>query len=389
MLSWCRAEGSGPTTRVAFFFFLLLAACVVIVPSNAYLYKAAVSVPEYPATYAAAHAAALPIGGLYKACVEAVDSGSSDKNRGVLILYTASMATLLAEVMPKGEVWYIGGFYVTELKQNDGWCWDDGRSSVCPGLFCIGAACKPVSNSTVLQNWATGYPVLNASGGVGTKKYMAYDASLKGWINVDGTTALDGVACQSSDQLFTNAKKKFPWWGILIIVLGSVVIIAVVVTIVVCCCCCKKKAQGDDEDESTFSSRSSSSFSSRSSSFSGTSRSSSFSSRGSSFSGSSKSSGVTGSTDEGSSSSFSSQATSRSSSFSTRSGSTSFSTRSGSSSFSTRSGSSSYMGSSSAASSSRGSDDTSTSSSAASSSRASTASSVSPRRRYPIQKSMK
>ena len=359
---------------------LLLLCSSTTYPVNAFIYTTALTAGQQPGLY---NGGGYPVAGLNTACVGSANPEASTSGRGALGVLSPSMTEMLAETVVSGQV-YLSGFYnATESR----WYWTDTGNEVHLVLFAIGAEATPVQD-VVASNWSKGYPVLGVNNTVGARKYVAYDASLKGWINVDGTSLLDGVACQSNDQV-VKKDNKFPWWGILIIVLGSVVIIAVVVTIVVCCCCCKKKAQGDDEDESTFSSRSSSSFSSRSSSFSGTSRSSSFSSRGSSFSGSSKSSGVTGSTDEGSSSSFSSQATSRSSSFSTRSGSTSFSTRSGSSSFSTRSGSSSYMGSSSAASSSRGSDDTSTSSSAASSSRASTASSVSPRRRYPIQKSMK
>ena len=272
---------------------LLLLCSSTTYPVNAFIYTTALTAGQQPGLY---NGGGYPVAGLNTACVGSANPEASTSGRGALGVLSPSMTEMLAETVVSGQV-YLSGFYnATESR----WYWTDTGNEVHLVLFAIGAEATPVQD-VVASNWSKGYPVLGVNNTVGARKYVAYDASLKGWINVDGTSLLDGVACQSNDQV-VKKDNKFPWWGILIIVLGSVVIIAVVVTIVVCCCCCKKKAQGDDEDESTFSSRSSSSFSSRSSSFSGTSRSSSFSSRGSSFSGSSKSSGVTGSTDEGSSS---------------------------------------------------------------------------------------
>ncbi|KAL7698821.1 hypothetical protein NQL31_005262 [Lotmaria passim] len=206
----------------------------------------------------------------------------------VQAMYSSSVITDVNEFMHNKSVTqaFVAAYYNTT-----GRCWLWSLTQMGEALTVVVDASQFVNN--VLPDGTTGTFAI----------YSAADSSLQA---VTGETDYQ-VLCYIEKIYYETKDNKFPWWGILIIVLGSVVIIAVVVTIVVCCCCCKKKAQGDDEDESTFSSRSSSSFSSRSSSFSGTSRSSSFSSRGSSFSGSSfsgssKSSGVTGSTDEGSSS---------------------------------------------------------------------------------------
>ena len=271
---------------------LLLLCSSTTYPVNAFIYTTALTAGQQPGLY---NGGGYPVAGLNTACVGSANPEASTSGRGALGVLSPSMTEMLAETVVSGQV-YLSGFYnATESR----WYWTDTGNEVHLVLFAIGAEATPVQD-VVASNWSKGYPVLGVNNTVGARKYVAYDASLKGWINVDGTSLLDGVACQSNDQV-VKKDNKFPWWGILIIVLGSVVIIAVVVTIVVCCCCCKKKPRyTDDEDESTFRSRSS--FSSRSMSHAGTSRSSSFSSRGSSFSGSSKSSGVTGSTDEGSSS---------------------------------------------------------------------------------------
>ncbi|KAL7704301.1 hypothetical protein N2W54_002471 [Lotmaria passim] len=273
---------------------LLLLCSSTTYPVNAFIYTTALTAGQQPGLY---NGGGYPVAGLNTACVGSANPEASTSGRGALGVLSPSMTEMLAETVVSGQV-YLSGFYnATESR----WYWTDTGNEVHLVLFAIGAEATPVQD-VVASNWSKGYPVLGVNNTVGARKYVAYDASLKGWINVDGTSLLDGVACQSNDQV-VKKDNKFPWWGILIIVLGSVVIIAVVVTIVVCCCCCKKKKKPrytDDEDESTFRSRSS--FSSRSMSHAGTSRSSSFSSRGSSFSGSSKSSGVTGSTDEGSSS---------------------------------------------------------------------------------------
>ncbi|KPA75507.1 hypothetical protein ABB37_08404 [Leptomonas pyrrhocoris] len=296
--------------------------CPAVLPCHAYVYTTTLTASQYPATYAAAHPSALPIRGLYDACVAATDTNASSFNRGALVFYSDNLTTLLAAAVPSGRV-YLGGFYVPEMGAYDGWCWDDGRSTTCPGLFCTGAACTRVPTSTVPLRWAAGYPKVGADGTVGRLMYMVYDASLHGWVNVDGTAALDGVACQSDDSMYAAPKKKkrFPWWAILIIVLGCVAVVAVVLTVVLCCCCKKKQRYTDDNEdgESALSSRSGS-FRTQSTSFAGSSRtgsfsrSSSFSSRGSSFSGASKSSSVTGSTATSSvgSASLSSSAASRS-----------------------------------------------------------------------------
>jgi hypothetical protein len=335
---------------------LLLLLCAAACPSHAYVYDTPVAASQFPATYAAKNPAALPIRGLHDACVGANNPSVSANNRGALVVNSDNVSAILAAAVTTGQV-YLGGFYVPSLGPDSGWCWDDGSSTACPGLFCLNATCDRVANTTFPLSWAAGYPMLDASGKVGTRKYIAYDADKKGWINVDGTTALNGVACSGQDIIRNESKKKFPWWAILIIVLGSVVVIAVVIIVVVCCCCCKKKKRyTDDDDESSFSS----------------SRSGSFSSRGTSYTGSSKSSSATGSTRTGSSSftgstssgSFSSRGSSSRGSSSGSYGSSSFT---GSSSVNSSSRGTSYTGSSSSRSTGTGSSYTASSSRASSS----------------------
>ena len=202
----------------------------------------------------------------------------------VQAMYSSSVITDVNEFMHNKSVTqaFVAAYYNTM-----GRCWLWSLTQMGDALTVVVDASQFVNN--VLPDGTTGTFAI----------YSAADSSLQA---VTGETDYQ-VLCYIEKIYYETKDNKFPWWGILIIVLGSVVIIAVVVTIVVCCCCCKKKEAHytDDEDESTFSSRSSSSFSSRSSSFSGTSRSNSFSSRGSSFSGSSfsgssKSSGVTSTT---------------------------------------------------------------------------------------------
>ncbi|KPI82910.1 hypothetical protein ABL78_8079 [Leptomonas seymouri] len=224
-------------------------------PCCALVYRTSLSSSQYPANYAAANALALPIHGLYDACVDVDDARVPKGNRGVLVLYNDNLTALLKDAVPVGQV-YLGGFYVPEMKELNGWCWDDGRSTTCPGLFCTGPTCERVEDTTIPLNWAAGYPKMSPGGGVGDLKYIVYDSSVDGWINVNGTAALDGAVCQSDDPpSYSFKSSKFPWWGIVIILLGFV-LIAVAVTIVVCCFHKKKKAQYADEvDAIPFNSR--------------------------------------------------------------------------------------------------------------------------------------
>jgi uncharacterized membrane protein YgcG len=289
----------------------VLLLCSATLPVTAFVYTTTLTATQPPGVFTGTDR----MGGLYTACRDANNPNASTAGRTALTVLGSGMPEMLAVTVTSGQV-YLAGYY---NETSDQWLWSSANGEA-PVAFASGPSATPM-NSEVPRNWTAGYPMLDASGKVGTRKYIAYDADKKGWINVDGTSILSGVACESWNKVNIESKKKFPWWAILIIVLGSVVVIAVVIIVVVCCCCCKKKKRyTDDDDESSlsssrsgsFSSSRSGSFSSRGTSYSGTTRSSSFSSRGSSYSGSSKSSGVTGSASIGSGGSYSSRGSSRS-----------------------------------------------------------------------------
>ncbi|KPA75508.1 hypothetical protein ABB37_08405 [Leptomonas pyrrhocoris] len=292
----------------ALLLLVLLLGCATL-PTYAFIYATTLTATQVPDAYTGRD----PTLGLFTACQNANNPNASAEGRTALFVLAPSMTELLAEVVTAGQV-YLAGFYNASTSS---WYWNGVGDAASAVVFATGPTAQPV-NSIVAANWAAGYPKTGADGTVRSLKYVAYDASLHGWINVDGTSVMDGVACQSTNVVPDDCgrRKKFPWWAILIIVLGCVAVVAVVLTVVLCCCCKKKQRYTDDEDADNDLRRRGGSFRTQSTSFAGSSRTGSFSrsssfSRGSSFSGSSKGSSVTGSSASSSvgSSSFSTQLT--------------------------------------------------------------------------------
>ncbi|KAK7202048.1 hypothetical protein NESM_000273400 [Novymonas esmeraldas] len=188
-----------------------------------------------------------------------------------LAMYNSNtdMQTLVTNLMQSKSV--ARAYVSAHLNSDRMWLW-----SVSQG----GTTVEVVVDS---KDWATGYP----TGPYSTYTYAAYSTTDKGLVDTPGLDSYP-VLCDYTKTTDYNPKKGFPWWAILIIVL-VVVAAAVAAAVVVYCCCCRKKksyddADADDEDGSRVTSRSGS-FTTRSTSFSATSKgdtSSSFTSRGTS-----------------------------------------------------------------------------------------------------------
>lgn len=278
--------------RLSLCALLLVTALLLLHPVHAVVYTTAITSANVPSVYGASGAS--PVEGLYQTCLRSTNASATSTDRMALTIRTSGMASMVAEVVGTGR-YYIAGYYNPTA---DGWYWNDGLSGTVT-LFGQGPTSTAVNNILALR-WAAGYPRMESgTATVGSLRYMVYDGTLKGWVNVAGTALYDGVACESQDEV-VEVKKKFPWWAILIIVLGSVVVIALVVVLVVCCCCCSRKKGdensnegSDDESEmegNSFGNSRNRSFNSR---YAASRSRGSFSSNGSSYSATSKGSSLT------------------------------------------------------------------------------------------------
>ncbi|KAG5487474.1 hypothetical protein LSCM1_07429 [Leishmania martiniquensis] len=210
---------------------VLLLVCTVTLPTFAFVYTTTPTDAQLPATYAATHPDT-PLQGLQDACNQQ-GAGVSDR----MLMTVRGDVTTMLESAAKGGVVYLGGYYDPA---SDAWRWWDGLFS--SYVFALGPQGTLVASQP--PGWATDYPKLTTDGSVGALRYVAFDGSRGGWTNVAGTAALNGVACESRDQI-VSVKKPFPWWAILIIVLA---VVAVMITIAFCLCCSKKKLHDDDEN---------------------------------------------------------------------------------------------------------------------------------------------
>ncbi|KPA75509.1 hypothetical protein ABB37_08406 [Leptomonas pyrrhocoris] len=229
------SQRSSSVTTAAVRLGSLVVLCLVIAHvADAAVYTTALSAANVPGSGAAA---ANPLGGLYHACLTSQNASASSTDRNTLTVRTGAMADLLSLTVGSGT-YYIAGYYDDVAK---GWFWSDGASGAAT-QFGQGPFSAPVNNLLVL-NWVQDYPQVEpGTKEIGKLKYMVYDGSRKGWINVAGTGTYDGVVCESQDRP-SQAKKKFPWWAILIIVLGCVAAVVIFIVIIVRCCC-KKTADG-------------------------------------------------------------------------------------------------------------------------------------------------
>jgi hypothetical protein len=281
---------------------VLCSVAAVVHPARAVIYTTAITAANAPAM--SGSTLSNVVGGLYQACLSSKNTSATSIDRMALTIRTVAMSDFVGDVVGLGT-YYVAGYYDATT---DGWYWNDGVSGTTT-QFGQGPSCKPVSES-LASRWVAGYPK-NEPGTttIGKLKYIVYDGTQKGWINVAGTASYDGVACECKDVPLPEKSNNFPWWAILIIVLGSVVVIAVVVIVVVCCCCCKKKKanryDGDeinsDDEEEEMSDSDSKSFTSNSGAVESRDARShstgSFTSRSSRYSPTSKGTGLTGASD--------------------------------------------------------------------------------------------
>ncbi|KPI84181.1 hypothetical protein ABL78_6770 [Leptomonas seymouri] len=224
----------------------LLLLCGTTQPTYGLLYTTTLTSTQLPGVYTGNS----PVGGLFTACENANIPRAPIGRRTALVVLTTSMTELLAKAVTSGQV-YLAGYY---NESTDAWYWSDSDDATATVAFARWPNATPVNN-IIASNWAAGYPRTGSGSAVGNLKFVAYDASLGGWINIDGTSVLSGVACHIVDNINEDDKSsKFPWWAIVIIVLGAIVIV-VVVAIAACCCRKKKKPQYTDEDDVSFFSR--------------------------------------------------------------------------------------------------------------------------------------
>ncbi|KAG5511634.1 hypothetical protein JKF63_07231 [Porcisia hertigi] len=214
-----------PPRRPAVLCTLYLVALTLVVCTTtstlAFIYTATPAAAQLPASYAATDSGNSPLQGLYAACNQQA-SGMSDH----MLLTVRGEVTNVLRKAASGGVLYLGGYYDPV---SDTWKWWDGRFG--GYTFAIGPTGKLFS--TQHGGWAPGYPQLNADGSVGSLRYVAFDGSRMGWTNVGGAEALNGVACESRDEMMKTSNKHFPWWAIFIIVIAVVA----VMTVVLFCCC--------------------------------------------------------------------------------------------------------------------------------------------------------
>ncbi|KPI84180.1 hypothetical protein ABL78_6769 [Leptomonas seymouri] len=236
------------------FRLLLVVLCLVIAhPVHGAIFTAPLPSNNAPAAYGA-HGNSNPVEGLFQACLNSQDIPPEATDRAALTIRTPAMSVLVMDTLGQGG-YYIAGFYD---KATNGWFWADGASGA-RTLFGHGPHCEPVGELLALD-WAQGFPQTEkGTNAIGDRIFMVYDGSAKGWINVDGKQAYDGVLCEGKDLY---VKKSLPWWGILLIVLACIAAV-VLIGIIALRCRRKKRPEPTDDDYSDEEDNESKSFQAR------------------------------------------------------------------------------------------------------------------------------